>query len=64
MPAVRPVDRLVTVGKPGFYDFGPSRKVSPEGGYFFLEGTTASLNAFARRNFTTVLAGILMGSPV
>jgi len=33
-------------------------------GYFFLGGTRASLNAFARRNFTTVLAGILMASPV
>ena len=35
-----------------------------DGGYFFLGGTTASLNALARRNFTTVLAGILMASPV
>jgi hypothetical protein len=33
-------------------------------GYFFLGGTTASLNALAKRNFTTVLAGILIGSPV
>ncbi len=32
--------------------------------YFFLGGTTASLNALASRNFTTVLAGILMASPV
>ena len=32
--------------------------------YFFLGGTTASLNALAKRNFTTVLAGILIGSPV
>ncbi len=45
-------------------DFRPLRKVGLDGGYFFLGGTTASLNAFARRNFTTVLAGILMVSPV
>jgi len=32
--------------------------------YFFFGGTTASLNALASRNLTTVLAGILMGSPV
>ncbi len=32
--------------------------------FFFFGGTTASLNALARRNFTTVLAGILIGSPV
>lgn len=32
--------------------------------YFFLGGTTASLKDFAKRNLTTVLAGILMGSPV
>ena len=37
---------------------------STSASYFFLGGTTASLNAFARRNFTTVLAGIWMGSPV
>ena len=49
---------------PGFNDFRPLRKVGLDGGYFFLGGTTASLNAFARRNFTTVLAGILMASPV
>ena len=38
----------------------------PPGGcsYFFLGGTTASLNAFAKRNLTTVLAGILIASPV
>ncbi|MGH9440165.1 MAG: hypothetical protein ACRD22_20395, partial [Terriglobia bacterium] len=28
--------------------------------YFFLGGTTASLKDFDKRNFTTVLAGILM----
>jgi len=32
--------------------------------YFFLGGTTASLKDFAKRNLTTVLAGILMGAPV
>ena len=54
----------VAGGRPGFYNFRPLRKVGLDGGYFFLGGTTASLNAFARRNFTTVLAGILMASPV
>ena len=40
-------------------------KVMPALGYFFfLGGTTASLNALARRNFTTVLAGILIAAPV
>jgi len=33
-------------------------------GYLFVGGTTASLNGFANRNFTTVLAGILIGAPV
>ena len=64
MPAVRHIDTRVAGGRPGFYDFHPLRKVGLDGGYFFLGGTTASLNAFARRNFTTVLAGILMASPV
>jgi len=32
--------------------------------YFFLGGTTASLNALAKRNLTTVFAGMLIGSPV
>jgi len=33
--------------------------------YFFLPpGTMASLAAFATRNFTTTLAGILIASPV
>ena len=61
MPAVRPIDTRVAVENRIFYDFVfPSKKVDLEGGYFFLGGTTASLKAFARRNFTTVLAGILM----
>src|SRR5438552_17026001 len=37
---------------------------SAEGYLFFLGGTTASLNALAKRNLTTVLAGILMASLV
>ena len=64
MPAIRHIDTLFAVGRTGFYDFHPLRKVGLAGDYFFLGGTTASLNAFARRNFTTVLAGILMASPV
>ena len=32
--------------------------------YFFLGGTTASLNALAKRNLTTVFAGMLIGAPV
>ncbi len=64
MPADRQIHTRVAGGKPGFYDFRPLRKVGLDGVYFFLGGTTASLNAFARRNFTTVLAGILMASPV
>src|ERR1019366_919367 len=64
MPAGRHIDTRVAAGRPGFYNFRPLRKVGLDGGYFFLGGTTASLNAFARRNFTTVLAGILMASPV
>lgn len=32
--------------------------------YFFLGGNTASLKVFAKRNFTTVVTGILMASPV
>src|SRR5579859_6618138 len=32
--------------------------------YFFFGGTIASLAAFATRNFTTFLAGILILSPV
>src|SRR6202163_5100150 len=32
--------------------------------YFFLGGTIESFTAFATRNFTTFLAGILIGSPV
>ena len=45
------------------------RESTPQGSimgqsYFFLGATTASLNAFAKRNFTTVLAGILRASPV
>jgi hypothetical protein len=64
MPAGRQIHTHIAGGKPGFYDFRPLRKVGLAGDYFFLGGTTASLNAFARRNFTTVLAGILMASPV
>ena len=56
--------QVLQPGDRGFYDFRPLRKVGLDGGYFFLGGTTASLNAFARRNFTTVLAGILMASRV
>ena len=37
---------------------------NPPTHYFFLGGTTASLKAFAKRNLTTVLAGILIGAPV
>ena len=61
---VRHIDTRATGGNPGFHDFSPSRKVGLDEVYFFLGGTTASLNAFARRNFTTVFAGILMASPV
>src|ERR1035441_2758127 len=50
--------------KTGLDSLPPLRKVDLDGSYFFLGGTTASLNAFARRNFTTVLAGILRASPV
>jgi len=64
MPAVHHIYTRLTAGRPGFNDFRPLRKVGLDGSYFFLGGTTASLNAFARRNFTTVLAGILMASPV
>src|SRR5450759_688990 len=32
--------------------------------YFFFGGTIASFTAFATRNFTTFLAGILIASPV
>ncbi len=31
---------------------------------YFFGGTTASLQAFATRNFTTVFAGILIEAPV
>ncbi len=46
--------------------WGNSLKASvhPPVCYFFLGGTTASLKDFAKRNLTTVLAGILMGAPV
>ena len=60
MPAVRHIDTRAAGGESGFYGFRPSRKIGHGGGYFFLGGITVSLNAFARRNFTTVLAGILM----
>ena len=62
--AVRPIDTDIATGRPGINDFRPLRKAGPDGGYFFLGGATASLNAFARRVFTTVLAGIWMASPV
>ena len=62
--ACRHIDIRVAAGRPGFNDFRPSRKAGLYGSYFFLGGTTASLNAFARRNFTAVLAGILTASPV
>ena len=64
IPAVRHIDTRVAGARPFVYNFRPLRKVGLDGGYFFLGGITASLNAFARRNFTTVLAGILMASPV
>jgi hypothetical protein len=64
IPAVRHIDTRVAGAGPCVYNFRPLRKVGLDGGYFFLGGITASLNAFARRNFTTVLAGILMASPV
>lgn len=38
--------------------------VGPVCSTYFLGGTTASLTAFATRNFTTVLAGILIAAPV
>ena len=53
-----PATRLPAEG----FGLADVRSTSPS--YFFLGGATASLNAFARRNFTTVLAGIWMASPV
>jgi hypothetical protein len=64
MPAVNNIYTRLTAGRPCFHAFRSLRKIGLHGGYFFLGGTTASLNAFARRNFTTVLAAILMASPV
>ena len=66
--AISPADRERSVrsgsNENGCSSGEPSHGRRPARNHFFFEGTIESLNAFARRNLTTVLAGILMGSPV
>jgi hypothetical protein len=42
----------------------PTRRLMTPAVIYFFGGTTASLNALATRNFTTVFAGILIAAPV
>jgi hypothetical protein len=42
----------------------PPDSQTGSGAIYFFPGTTASLQALATRNFTTVFAGILIAAPV